>query len=414
MTMPPPTEFVVFEKDVSTKEDFYVIISAVIWKFARDRECTSVFENWGRVVRSKTTTTTKMGNCCCYTISRTPTRVPMFFPHAVPDAIVANLRPVCGVLKEEEGEDDGASAAAGPKTSLDNNNNNMSKMISWFSGTVVFRISPENAWDLKEEDISELSDPPISCKVEVAVSGLVFEEYTCIEQLCNSDVDMLNNNPIEICNENIATGAGSLSACMSYLAGISHHHSTEEYSQNTEAATVEQRLWYDLVSSSQSRVGKKKNVFNLKMPFLIRMVSRGYNQSRIPDGVGIATMGKEKFDSIYMASRYDTDARIGLFSANLRMDVSRNGCIGVPPLNEELWKDIPLCLDDLALSSCDCRVNLALMDIKFVSFTSDDEIISMNSGNNSRSNGNNNKQSSGTFFEKLASMLMFRFFLKED
>ena len=430
----------IFEADnMCTKEEMYHMITDVIQQlYMVDHTFSSVLDLWGWIVRSKqqqqqqgqtsedlvavvvagatvvaTTTTTSSTSITAnhnnnsnnntaegrYSLSA-PLQIPMYFPHALATNIDLGSLPFHHFPLCE-------------KDMLHTKTPDASKM-AWYAGKMTLTISPD-VWELKQ-DLAELSDPPVPCHVKIRMSNLQFKSFADVNELCEYQAES-NRHIINVFRGDVRSHEDlrSLAQSMDNIARFSHCRSTDSSSSSNNNKLAD-RLWYDLI---QSRKGK--NMFFMQMPFLVRMVTLGYDVSQTPtDSIMRLEKNVEEegsFATFYkIPADHNTDSRIGLFSSCLNMIVS-NDRSRIPLLHEELWPDIspslsgmmmsspPPLLSSSSSSSNGINVWVYFSNVKYVSCTTEQEIYSMYSSSScsccssssshdrpKKSNNNNNNK----------------------
>jgi hypothetical protein len=220
-------------------------------------------------------------------------------------------------------------------------------------------LSVENdAWELSE-DLSELCDPPVPCRVVVRVSGLCFKEVACIEALRRF---YENDNCLSFFNGKLHTKDDMDNFVHQIKCNADYFHCNF-------APDAAKRVWFDLV---HARAGP--NLFGMRMPLLIRLVTPEYDRSGIPQG-SVAIYDRSVIcEKLSFPLDRDPDKCVGLYSCIINMIITR-GESNMLPSTKELWPDIKSSLHEL--SPPGCTVCLYLSSVKFVSVASEDEINTM-------------------------------------
>ena len=351
-SMVSTVDVTIFEADnMCMRDEMYTMISDVIRPLLiKDKRFTSIFSLWERLIRSKT----GPGE---YSLS-VPMPIPVYFPHALvllsATGSSIDLESIkCRLYPLEE------------KDVLSTRTPDASK-IAWYVGKMTLTISPD-VWELTQE-IAELRDPPTPCHVKIHMSNLVFKSF--------ADVDKLRNFRVESTEESIAVFVDVVRSHEDLCSLRYKIKNFTRYLQCIFTDKLADRIWHDLI---RSRSGN--NMFFMEMPFLFRMVTMGYDVSRIPKN-SVSRLRKESVGTYEIPLTHDTDTKIGLFSSILHMAIANDGTASVPLFREELWPDISPLLSDLSLppqpsAAVGIKVWLYLSHVKYVSSTSEEELCSL-------------------------------------
>ena len=300
----------IFESDnMRTKEEMYAVISDEIQSLLliadnnnnNNNTFRFIVDLWGWIVRSKKKDRE-------YRLSR-PLQIAMYFPHVLlqnknnnnknKNKNSAAAAAAAGDEKEKEYDDDLGVLEAimvkchhfplsekdmlltkiptspPPPCDYDENNNNNIRpkkkkaapapVAAWYTGNLILTITPPDAWELTQELI-ELTDPTVvPCHVRIQMCNLQFKSFVSdVNRLCEDTTQHV----INVFKGSVLTHADlcSLAERIDMVARFSHCRFTD---------TLADRIWYDLIQSSTG-----KNMFSIQMPFLVRIVTMGYDVSK--------------------------------------------------------------------------------------------------------------------------------------
>jgi len=328
-----PVDITFVDKVIHTKEEMRKLILEILPQLVYTHSVyKSIIDFWSRIVHSKSGPGT-------YSVLN-PVNVLVRFPGAEFDVPHPCL---CFTLDEKDI----------PTTSTTD-----ASRIAWHSGLMTLSIE-HPAWELTAE-LDDLCDPPMPCRVTVRVSGLQFKGFACVEKL---RLSYGNPQQLVIFNEDVHT-KDNIDA---FICNFKDHSNYFHCNFPPDAA---RRIWFELV---HARVGK--NVFFMKMPLLIRLVTPEYDRSGIPNG-SVAIFKKEVIEkSNFPSHSSDPDKCIGLYSSNLNMIIT-HGEVGLVPTKKELWSDIQPELS-AGLPPPGCRVSIFFTATQFVSIASVNDINTM-------------------------------------
>ena len=330
------TETLLFEVGMDSKEEMRAMVIEVIQFFMSEQfDKQTILEFWRSLVRSK-------NELDEYRLSG-PIQVPMYFSHIKSLKEFGELPCKCFTLNKDD---------------IDATNTPDPSQLSWYSGKMIMRITPPGVWELTEE-ILDLRDPPMQCRVSMSLSDPKFKEVvkqSFIKQGFGDDLT------IRQFKGNITTPS-DLQRFVDQLSffNAAFHHPIS--SVGTE------RIWFDLIQGRKSR-----NWFSLKTPFLLRIVSRRFDMKQLPTD-GALIMSDVFFQSRRTPNDHDPDKCVGLYSSVVSLMLRRTGDELFPPVNIELWPDIQQPL--LSLTPPGCHVDIFYDQIAFVSTTSVSEVWSM-------------------------------------
>jgi len=356
----------IFEADMCTKKEMFIAVCEVFEPLlllsSADSNFSSALYIWERIVRNKQ-------GPGLYCLPFPNLQIPIYFPHAV-----TNEEDVLLLLDKNK------SNIYQQVFSLEENDISPTQTsdpskIAWHTGQLALTISPP-LWDLKQE-LAELGDPDVPVHVKISLSNLEFKSFADVKKLHEY------NKNTGLKSQYILIFSGSRASEVIKQPSSQEEEKEDEhlgclirysidriarFSHCTVTENTSERIWYDLITSS--RVGK--NMFSMQMPFLVRMVTEGYDFSKTPRN---SVMVVNKYGSTLqqIPLDYDTDTRIGLFSMRLEMILTKDSLPRVPLIRTELWPDISSSLSDLSAPPVGCKVDIYFSDIKFVSFSNDHE-----------------------------------------
>ena len=318
----------VVDQLICTKQEMLGLVLDSLQQLTLHSAYNSVIDFWSRVVRSKSGPGT-------YSVVQ-PVNVLVRFP-----GVEFDVPCLCFLLDE--------------KDVLTTNTSDASK-IAWHAGHMTLSVE-HDAWELSE-DLSELCDPPMPCRVVVRVSGLQFREVACIQRLRQF---YENDGRLSFFNGKLHTQDD----IDGFVRQIKHN---ADYFHCNFAPDAARRVWFDLV---YARSGP--NLFGMRLPHLIRLVTPEYDISGIPQG-SVAIYDRVVIEKLSFPLDRDPDKCVGLYSCNINMVIT-HGKSNMLPSTKELWPDIKSSLHELPPPGC--SVLIYLSSVTFVSVVSEHEINTM-------------------------------------
>jgi hypothetical protein len=334
-----PVSRTVIETDMSTAEEMIHMVASKLQQLhLTSTKTESVLGVWRNLVRSATPSTREV-----YTLKR-PVMVAGFFPHIKP---YPDFPILCVSLGPEDLEPTGTPDAS---------------RVAWYQCTLSLHINPP-VWELDEE-LWDLKDPPAVCRVTVCVSNLVFKEVLeasavlRISQLHKAAYFVLYNDQLHTQQEMDAFVRN-----FRFMAGFFHCSSSNPQQ-------LAESVWFDLM---HAQLGK--NVFMLRLPYLLRMASEAYS---VPEALRrhVYKLEQSEADSISYPPGLDPSTFIGLYSASYQLTFSTEKD-RAPPAGRELWPDVPSVFSELFKKQPGCSVALVILHIEFVSTVKEAEILAM-------------------------------------
>ena len=326
----PDVDAMFYDTVISSKTEMMEFIHKHLQQLNMvNRQCKTVYGLWTRIIHSKT-------DPCTYSVQH-----PVCALACVPGVkSEVPLGCCCVVLSEQD-----MLAVGTPDAS---------KAV-WCSCRMTLTVENPD-WYLSE-DVTCIEDPPAPCRVAVRLTGMKFK--------VDEDLKYLkfyygNNIHLTVHNSQVNTRE-DVEKLVHYVKGVA------EYSHCIDRVAAGDRIWFDLVRADGS-----KNYMAMRLPFLVRIVPRSYDRSRIPLH-SVLVIDWDHFDKFGFPADSDVNTCIGLYKCFISMILSTDNLF-VKSSHKDFWPGIQH--DPQNLLPPKCHVLVDLCQVTFVSIVSEQEVIS--------------------------------------